>query len=359
MCRSDRTGRITLALFFVLFLSLFVSVFFSGCTAKKEYNTTSVTTQIFNEIEAVENLSSSNNIQNFPSQSNYGKYGTYHIKECGTIDKPGTYILDGDIVDNEDDCTSYRVNGLVMSTCRNKCLSIESDNVEIFCMGHSIISNISNGTDSADIPIVGGRNGPLSHLHIAGCKIYGGTALLIYGLNDSVIELNDIYSRDGIILSHASSNVTIQFNNISYNFAEDRFNGNGLVIYNSHNNTIKDNEFLNDNIGILNDTGSSFISNKIHNSEFQLGPAWPRDPSAYLVNNTLVAMNRFYNVTFYLKWANTVFFSYNKLTNSSIYNSKGLAYCPDQGLKDGGGNQCSEDMGSNFCGVKCNPLKED
>jgi hypothetical protein len=333
---------------------LLISVFFSGCTARKEYNTTSLTNQIFNEIEGIENLSNSST-QNLPLQGGYERYGKYHITECGTIDKPGTYILDGDIIDNRPSCLLNKVNGSVILTCTNQCLSIESDNVEILCIGHSIISNISNGTYWGDIPISGSK---LSNLHIAGCKIYGGTALQFSGLKDSVIEFNDVYSRDGISLG-TSRNVTIQFNNISYNFAEVGSIGEGLVLYNSYNNTIKDNEFLNVDVAIVNDTGSSFISNKMHNNTFQLGPAWPKNPSVYLINNTIVSMNRFYNVTFYLKWANNVFFSYNKLTNSTVYNIKNVFYCPDQGLKDGGGNQCTGNMGSSFCGVKCNPLKED
>jgi len=329
---ADRLGRAALA---AIVGALLISVFFSGCTARKEYNTTSVTNQIFNEVEWIENLSnvSSNQtinqatdnqaISNKPAAENqtasnksgplvYEGNGFYGVRGCATIKESGKYRLR---------------NNISMS---DSCFVIKSDNVDFDCLGHSI-TGVSRGYAFYVEPPSGER---FVNVSISGCVIKGPLVGISAMYIDNIkLERNEIYEAGNGIVLQSAINARIIGNTMS------GCPRSMALFYCSYCN-ISLNTFEKDSMGVMyfSPVGGITTANTFNNSHL-----WVQSGKGLEIY-----ANRFIGsyISFDSGQTNVVVKenSFSNLPNSTR---------PIQGSNavDGGGNEC--EAPGNYSGIKC------
>jgi len=153
---------------------------------------------------------------------------------------------------------------------------VESDNVHIsgftmqngntgvqpYAQNATINDNIISNSTSQGIQ-VGGADNTISRNLIVNC----GVAILIYGSNHTIeknILLNNSYWA--MQLSYFSNNNKVRLNEITNN------HGSGIYVQSSHNNTISENAFINNEEGIriAYSTGNVIVHNHIINNTRQV-----------------------------------------------------------------------------------------
>lgn len=237
------------------------------------------------------------------------------VTGCQTIDSPGVYELQNDIINSHtSDCIHIRSSNVVFDG-KGHVIDSDYDYYEgpgIYMRNYlSVISNITiKNVVVSEWYYEAIGIGNVDNITITNVNVIsnGNDAIYLFNTNNSAITNNDIgesVEGDGIVL-YSSTNVAISNNVISQN-------GRGISLVSSSGNTISNNNASLNGYGIsLSSSSGNTLTSNTANSNTWRGINFELSNNNALIDNTIT-----------LNYAGIYFYSSNDntLTNNSLLNN--------------------------------------